>query len=97
QGLFVHLVNERWLQRLPEDLRAILLRVVAEESADTRQRTRIQYDEQVAAAKAAGVQFYPLSAAQQQTLVELAAPVYKRWEERIGADYLAKARQLLAP
>lgn len=95
QGLFIHLTNERWLKELPENLRATLLKVIAEESADTRQRTRIQQEQQIAAAKASGVTFYQLTAEQKQTLVEMAAPVYKRWEEKIGTDYLAAVRQQL--
>ncbi|MEA3465532.1 MAG: TRAP transporter substrate-binding protein [Thermodesulfobacteriota bacterium] len=95
QGLFIHLANERWLKKLPKDVRETLLKVIAEESADTRKRTRIQQDQQIAAAKAAGVTFYQLSAEQKQKLVDMAAPVYKRWEEKIGADYLAAVRQQL--
>lgn len=95
QGLFIHLANETWLKKLPEQLRATLLKVIAEESADTRQRTRVQQDQQIAAAKAAGVTFYQLTDEQKQKLVEMAAPVYKRWEEKIGADYLAAVRQQL--
>lgn len=95
QGLFIHLCNENWLNKLPQDLRQILLSVIAEESADTRQRTRAQQQQQIAAAEAAGVTFYTLSAEQKQTLVDLAAPVYKRWEEKIGADYLAMVREQL--
>lgn len=95
QGLFIHLANERWLNKLPADLRTTLLKVITEESADTRQRTRVQQDQQIAAAKAAGVTFYQLTDEQKQKLVEMAAPVYKRWEEKIGADYLAAVRQQL--
>ncbi len=95
QGLFIHMISERWLNKLPEDLRALLLKVISEESADTRQRTRDQQQQQIAAAKATGVTFYQLSAEQKQKLVDLAAPVYKRWQEKIGADYLKKVQQTL--
>ncbi|OQY22637.1 MAG: C4-dicarboxylate ABC transporter substrate-binding protein [Desulfobacteraceae bacterium 4572_35.2] len=95
QGLFIHLANERWLKKLPKNLRATLLKVIAEESADTRQRTRIQQQQQIAAAKAAGVTFYQLTDEQKQKLVEMATPVYKRWGEKIGTDYLATVRQQL--
>ena len=95
QGLFIHLTNERWLKKLPADVRETLLKVIAEESADTRKRTRVQQNQQIAAAKTAGVTFYQLTPEQKQTLVDMAAPVYKRWEEKIGADYLAAVRQQL--
>jgi TRAP-type C4-dicarboxylate transport system substrate-binding protein len=96
QGLFIHMINERWLQKLPEDLRTTFLKVVAEESAKARQLTRAQQEAQIAAAKASGVTFYALTPEQKQNLVDLAAPVYKRWEEKIGADYLATVRARLA-
>ena len=57
QGLFIHLMNKRWFDKLPKDLQQILLTVIAEESAKTRELTRKQYDVQVAKAKEAGVSF----------------------------------------
>jgi len=95
QGLFIHMCSERWLNKLPEDLRSTFLRIVAEESADTRQRTRLQQQEQIEAAQQKGVTFFSMDAAEKQTLVERAAPVYKRWEQRIGVDYLARVREIL--
>jgi hypothetical protein len=41
------------------------------------------------------VTFFSLDAETKQTLVEQAAPVYKRWEQKIGADYLARVRAAL--
>jgi len=95
QGLFIHMINERWLKKLPADLRATLLKVIAEECADTRVRTRKQQAQQIEAAKAHGVTFFQLPAGEKQKLVDLAAPVYKRWGKKIGADYLATVRQKL--
>jgi len=95
QGLFIHLVNKRWLAKLPDDLRQMFLQVVAEESAVARAKTRQQQDEQIAKAKAAGVEFFPLSAADKQKLVELAAPVYKDWEQKIGPEYMEKVKAAL--
>ncbi|OQY19943.1 MAG: C4-dicarboxylate ABC transporter substrate-binding protein [Desulfobacteraceae bacterium 4572_35.1] len=95
QGLFIHMINERWLKKLPQDLRVTLLKIIADESAEARKRTRIQQQQQIDAAKAVGVTFYQLSVEQKQKLVDLAAPVYKRWQGKIGADYLKKVRQTL--
>ena len=95
QGLFVHLVNKRWLDKLPADLRATFLEVIAEESASTRVATRKQHDEQVEKAKEAGVQFYQLSADEISELKIQAEPVIKTWEEKIGLDYLTKVRSKL--
>jgi len=95
QGLFVHLMNKRWFDKLPADLQKILLDTIAEESAATRDLTRKQYADQVAKAKADGVVFHKLPAADIKTLVEQAAPVYQTWGEKIGADYLKKVRTTL--
>lgn len=95
QGLFVHLINKRWLDKLPEDLRTTFLDVIAEESAATRVATRKQHDAQVAKAKEAGVQFYQLSDAELAELKKMAEPVLEKWEQKIGRDYLAKVRAKL--
>ncbi|THB71686.1 MAG: TRAP transporter substrate-binding protein [Desulfobulbaceae bacterium] len=95
QGLFVHLVNKRWLNKLPEDLRTTFLEVIKEESAKTRQLTRKQHDAQIAAAKEAGVEFYTLPDAEIAKLKEMAEPVLKKWGEKIGPDYLATVRSTL--
>ena len=95
QGLFVHLVNRKWFDKLPPELQKILVDSIVEESAAARVATRRQQDEQIAAAKAKGVTFYALPAADRQQLMTLAAPVYAEWEGKIGADYLRKVRTQL--
>lgn len=95
QGLFVHLVNQRWLNKLPEDLRATFLAAIAEESAATRVATRAQHDVQVAKAKESGVEFIQLSAEEVAELKKQAEPVLESWGQKIGADYLAKVRAKL--
>ena len=95
QGLFVHLINKPWLDKLPEDLRTIFLEVIAEESAATRELTRKQHDVQVAAAKEAGVEFFELPASEIEELKKLAEPVLEKWGQKIGPDYLAKVREKL--
>ncbi len=95
QGLFVHLINKRWLDNLPEELRAVFLEVIAEESAASRVATRKQQQEQVAAAKAAGVQFYQLTDAEIDQLKKVAEPVLDKWGKKIGSDYLNKVRAKL--
>lgn len=96
QGLFVHLMNKKWFDKLPADLQKVLIDTIVEESANTRTLTRKQYDEQVAKAKEKGVAFYRLSDAEMKTLAAQSEPVYKIWGEKIGAAYLAKVRKALA-
>lgn len=92
QGLYIHLVNERWLQRLPADLRELLLRVITEESARARSLTEQQQNREIAKAKEAGVSFYELSAEEKQELVRLADPVIQKWGEKIGPEFLQRVR-----
>ncbi len=95
QGLFVHLINKRWLDKLPADLREILLSVIAEESKSTRALTRVQLDTEMAKAKEAGVQFIKLSDDDINQLKKMAEPVLQDWSKKIGPEYLAKVRQEL--
>jgi len=94
QGMFIHYINKRWYDKLPADLQKILIEAIEEESAKTRLANQQQEDELIAAAKADGVQFYKLSAQEEQKLKDAAVPVYKAWETRIGKDYLEKLRKL---
>lgn len=95
QGLFVHLVNKRWLNKLPKDLQETFLNVIKEESEKTRALTRKQYEEQVAKAKEADVQFIQLPDSEIDKIKSLAEPVLKKWGQKIGPDYLAKVREVL--
>ncbi len=95
QGLFVHLTNKRWLNKLPNDLRATFLETIEEESKKTRALTRTQHATQIAKAKEAGVQFISLSDAEISDLKKIAEPVLEKWGKKIGSDYLAKVRQTL--
>ncbi|HKK02197.1 MAG TPA: TRAP transporter substrate-binding protein [Desulfuromonadales bacterium] len=95
QGLFIHLMNKRWFDRLPPDLQKILLDVIHEESAKAREATQAQEKQQIADAKAHGVKFFNLSAADHKRLIEMSAPVYKAWGPKIGMAYLKKVRAAL--
>ncbi|MDF1579472.1 MAG: TRAP transporter substrate-binding protein [Desulfuromonadales bacterium] len=95
QGLFIHLMNKRWFDKLPQDLQEILMTAINVESADTRARTRKQYEDQVAKAKQAGVEFFTLPAAELQQLIELTKPVYATWGEKVGMDYFNQVRSAL--
>ncbi len=96
QGLYIHLANSRWLSRLPEELREILQRVITEESALARQRTRQQQDREIARAREAGVRFIDLPQQELARLRVLAEPVYKKWGQEIGPEFLEKVRRRLS-
>jgi len=95
QGLFVHLINQRWLNKLPKDLRKTFLEVISEESAASRVATRRQQEEQIVKAKAAGVKFFQLNPDEISQLKKEAEPVLEKWGKKIGPDYLAKVRAKL--
>jgi len=95
QGLYIHLINERWLQRLPEDLRETLLRIIAEESHKARLAGQEQDQREMAKARAAGVSFYRLPEQDLATMKRQVEPVIKQWEDRIGADFLKQIQQRL--
>ena len=95
QGLFIHLMNKRWFNKLPADLQKILMTAIEDESAKTRELTKQQHDTQVAKAKEAGVAFHKLSDAEKQKLIDMVAPVYQSWGEKIGMDYFKKVQTAL--
>jgi TRAP-type C4-dicarboxylate transport system substrate-binding protein len=95
QGLYVHLINARWLKKLPKDLQEILLSVIEEESAKTRILTRQQYADEVQSAKDSGVTFLTLSDEDMTELKKRSEPVMAKWGQKIGPDYLQKVRESL--
>lgn len=92
QGLYIHIINKRWLDRLPDDLRRVLLNVIAEESAAARQLTRQQQAQQIADAKKNGIEFIDLSNSDREELKTRAEEVYGIWEKKIGPAYLDLVR-----
>lgn len=87
QGLYVHIVNQRWLKKLPADLQEMFLKVVKEESANARKLTRKQQEDQIAAAKASGVTFYQLPEEDKAAMIKDCQKVYDVWGQKIGKEY----------
>jgi TRAP-type C4-dicarboxylate transport system substrate-binding protein len=96
QGLYIHLLSKKWLDRLPADLQEILLQVIEEESARARTLTREQQEREIAAAQGRGIEFFELSSADRLKLVEMSASVYEFWAEKIGKEYADRVRTALA-
>lgn len=95
QGLYVHIINQNWLKKLPSDLQETFLRVVKEESAHARKLTRHQQEEQIADAKKSGVTFYTLSQEDKAIMVKDCDPVYDVWGKKIGKDYFELVKNTL--
>ncbi|MHB8763072.1 MAG: TRAP transporter substrate-binding protein [Deferrisomatales bacterium] len=94
-GLFVHLINKAWFNTLPADLQKTLVDVIREECVKNRVATREQEAKQIAAAKAAGVEFFKLSAEDRETLRKQGDAVHKEWADRMGADFLKKVKDFM--
>jgi len=95
QGLYIHLMNKRWFDKLPADLKKILIETIEEESTRAREATQKQQQEQIAEATARGVQFLTLAPADRRKLAELSAPVYEKWGPKVGTDYLRRVQAIL--
>jgi TRAP-type C4-dicarboxylate transport system substrate-binding protein len=95
QGLYIHLISTRWLNKLPEDLRKILLETIKEESAVARAMTKKQQEQQIQAAKENGVKFYPLADKDKQALIDMAKASYDKWGKKVGMEYMQKVRTSL--
>ena len=92
QGLYIHIMNDKWLKTLPVELQQTLLKVIREESAAARKLTQKQQVEQIAAAKADGVTFISLDENDKKTMISASESLYVSWGEKIGKSYLDKVR-----
>jgi TRAP-type C4-dicarboxylate transport system substrate-binding protein len=95
QGLYVHIINQKWLKQLPVELQQLLLKVVSEESAIARKLTKEQQMEQIAAAKAEGVTFLQMLPADKAKMVAESEQVYQEWGPKIGQEYFESVRKIL--
>lgn len=87
QGLFIWVFNKAWLNSLPEDLRETFIQVVHEVCADIRIQTKQQEIDQIAAAKADGIEFFTLSDEEMAILKKQGDAVHKEYEEEINSNY----------
>lgn len=95
QGLYVHIINKRWLSKLPAPLKETFLRVIKEESAAARKLTEQQQLTEIEAAKQSGVSFIRLSEEDSAQMIAKTEPIYKSWGQKIGVDYLNLVRTKL--
>ncbi len=95
QGLYIHIVNSKWLKKLPADLQEIFRRVVKEESKVARDLTLKQQDKEVAAAKDSGVTFYKMADEEKEQMKKMLDNVYEKWAEKIGKAYFDEVKTTL--
>ena len=87
QGLFIWIFNKAWFKTLPADLQKTFVQTVHDVCADIRKQAKAQEEEEIAKAKAAGVQFFTLSAADTATLRKLGDPVHYKYAAEINQLY----------
>ncbi len=87
QGLFIWVFNKAWFNKLPADLQKIFKEVVHDVCAKIRKETKQQEIDQIAKAKAAGIEFISLSAADLKTLREQGNAVHEKYAEAINKLY----------
>lgn len=87
QGLFIWIFNKAWFKTLPADLQKTFVQTVKEVCADIRKQTKAQEEQEIAKAKAGGVEFIKLSAADLASLRKLADPVHFKYAKEINELY----------
>ena len=105
QGLFIWVFNKSWLNSLPEDLRATFVQTVHDVCADIRKQTEKQEIDQIAAAKANGIEFFKLSAEEMVVLKSQGDAAHKKYAPEINklypgetyknADFLKEVQDLM--
>jgi TRAP-type C4-dicarboxylate transport system substrate-binding protein len=84
QGLFIWIFNKAWFNKLPADLQKTFKEVVRDVCADIRVQTRQQEADQIAKAKAAGIEFFSLSDEEMKWLREKGDAAHKKYAEEIN-------------
>jgi TRAP-type C4-dicarboxylate transport system substrate-binding protein len=84
QGLFIWIFNKAWFEKLPPDLQKTFVEVVHDVCAQIRKETRQQEADQIAKAKAAGIEFFTLPADEMKWLREKGNAVHVKYAEEIN-------------
>ncbi|PIW01251.1 MAG: C4-dicarboxylate ABC transporter substrate-binding protein, partial [Deltaproteobacteria bacterium CG17_big_fil_post_rev_8_21_14_2_50_51_6] len=87
QGLFIWLFNKAWFNTLPPDLQKTFVEVVHEVAANIRKETVVQESDEIAKAKAAGIEFFKLSADEVSLLKKKGDAVHKAYAQEINKLY----------
>ncbi len=87
QGLFIWIFNKAWFKTLPADLQKTFVQTVKEVCADIRKQTKAQEEQEIAKAKAAGIEFINLPAADLASLRKMADPVHFKYSKEINELY----------
>ncbi len=105
QGLFIWIFNKAWFESLPPELQKTFTEVVHDVCAKIREESRIQEDQEIAKAKAAGIEFIKLSDADMAILKKQGDAAHKQYAPEINklydgdtyrpADYLKEVQDFM--
>ena len=87
QGLFIWIFNKAWFDSLPADLQKTFKEVVHEVCAKIRQESKQQEIDEIAKAKANGIQFFILSDNEMDLLKSQGDVVHKEYLDEINKIY----------
>ena len=87
QGLFIWIFNKAWFNSLPADLQKTFKEVVHDVCADIRSQTKQQELDEIAKAKANGIEFIHLSDADTATLRKLGHAAHVKYADEINKIY----------
>lgn len=87
QGLFIWIFNKAWFNRLPADLQQIFVATVHDVCADIRKQTEQQEIDQIAAAKANGIEFFKLADNEMTVLREQGTATHEKFAAEINKLY----------
>jgi len=87
QGLFIWIFSKAWFKTLPADLQKTFVQTVKSVCDDIRKQTKAQELEEINKAKANGVTFLRLPAADMATLKKLGDPVHYKYSKDINQLY----------
>ena len=87
QGLFIWIFNKAWFNKLPPDLQKTFTQVVHEVCTDIRKQTEQQEIDQIANAKANGIQFFKLSVSAMDVLQRKGNVVHREYADQINKLY----------
>jgi TRAP-type C4-dicarboxylate transport system substrate-binding protein len=87
QGLFIWIFNKAWFNTLPADLQKTFVETVHDVCADIREQTKQQEIDQIAAAKANGIEFFKLPDSEMDTLREQGNETHEKFSAEINKLY----------
>jgi TRAP-type C4-dicarboxylate transport system substrate-binding protein len=87
QGLFIWIFNKAWFKKLPADLQDTFKKTVRRVCADIREQSKQQETDEIAKAKAKGIEFIKLPASEMATLKRQGNVAHEEYAEEINKIY----------